>query len=332
VTGRDGRPGDDTETLLKPGDAENKSAARQTTFVDLQARIDLIGVEIEVIDKPNRAVPQWAIDALVFGAPEHTSARKIWGRLLRIAMSAQARGWTRTDFINEVTKVELRKHGTRNKRVTRHELWIQLMACSRSDLDAYKQLDRAWQYGIQNRANQGLRNSEDLVADAVERAYAWEDRLTEGKDGLSDSQALVIHYVATFVCKRRLGRVTCPSREVSDFTGIPHTTVARILKQLTEKGFLVQFSKGAYNRDPKYRRAAIYGLSDPFSLVYGGRGGLRRKAEARPPYVPEQHSEVREHLGRKGVCVWGQGMVPLQVVHRSTSPCPMYHAADDVGW
>jgi hypothetical protein len=43
--------------------------------------------------------------------------------------------------------------------------------------------------------NEGFRAADDLIADAVERAYRWEDRLTEGKDGLPDSEALVMSWI-----------------------------------------------------------------------------------------------------------------------------------------
>ena len=67
---------------------------------------------------PNRALPQWAIDWLLFGMPKYASAAKIWGWMLSIAMSAQARGWTQMEFINEVAKTERRKNAIGQKRLT----------------------------------------------------------------------------------------------------------------------------------------------------------------------------------------------------------------------
>jgi hypothetical protein len=49
---------------------------------------------------------------------------------------------------------------------------------------------------MENRMNEGFRTADDLIADAVERAYRWEDRLNEGKDGLPDSEALVLSWIA----------------------------------------------------------------------------------------------------------------------------------------
>ena len=49
--------------------------------------------------RPNRALPEWAIDKLVFGLREDlggSDPRKVWGECVRIARSAYRRGWTRT--------------------------------------------------------------------------------------------------------------------------------------------------------------------------------------------------------------------------------------------
>jgi len=94
------------------------------------------------------------------------------------------------EFINEVAKTERRKNAIGQKRLTEHKLWLQLKACSRDEGHALKQLEKAWAQGVEHRMNEGFRTAEDLIADAVERAYQWEDRLTEGKDGLLDTEML----------------------------------------------------------------------------------------------------------------------------------------------
>ena len=120
---------------------------------------------------PNRALPQWFIDSLLFGMPKYASAPKIWGRMVSIAMSAQARGWTQMEFINEVTKTERRKNSIGQKRLMQHKLWLQLKACSRDEGHALQQLEKAWEQGIEHRMNEGFHTAEDLIADAVERGY-----------------------------------------------------------------------------------------------------------------------------------------------------------------
>ena len=259
---------------------------------------------------PNRALPQWAIDWLLFGMPKYTSAAKIWGRMLSIAMSAQARGWTRMEFFNEVTKTERRKNSVGQKRLTEHKLWLQLKACSRDEGHALKQLEKAWAQGVEHRMNEGFRTAEDLIADAVERAHQWEDRLTEGKDGLLDTEMLVMSYVIAFIEKRQMSRVTCAVREVGEFTGLPKSTAYRALNSLTEKGFLVQFSRGTWSKTPGNRRAAIYGLGDPLDLRYGGRGGPSAKAYAYKHFAEERDSPEWKWVHHRRMCIWGQGLAP----------------------
>jgi hypothetical protein len=65
----------------------------------------------------NTAIPSWAIDSLLFGMPKYTSATKIWGRIVSVAMAAQERGWTPNEFVNEVTKTERRKNDIGQKRL-----------------------------------------------------------------------------------------------------------------------------------------------------------------------------------------------------------------------
>jgi DNA-binding MarR family transcriptional regulator len=261
---------------------------------------------------PNRALPQWAIDSLLFGMPKYTSSAKIWGQMLKIAMSAQARGWSQTDFENEVTKVERRKNGMGQKLLTEHKLWLQLKAHSRDEGHALQQLEKAWEQGIEHRMNQGFHTAEDLIANAVEAAWAWEDRLTEGKDGLLDTEMLVMSYVIASIEKRQITRVTCSVREIGEFTGLPKSTAYRALKSLTEKGFLVQVSRGTSSKKPSNRRAAIYRLGDPENLRYGGRGGptLRPDQWVWKEFVPDRDADDLVRARHRRICVWGQGLGP----------------------
>jgi DNA-binding transcriptional ArsR family regulator len=118
------------------------------------------------------------------------------------------------------------------------------------------------------------------------------------------------HYVIAFIEKRQMSRVTCSVREVGEFTGLPKSTAYRALKSLTEKGFLVQFSRGTWSKEPGNRRAAIYGLGDPLNLRYGGRGGPSTKAYAYKHFAEERDSPEWEWVHHRGMCIWGQGLAP----------------------
>ena len=90
---------------------------------------------------------------------------------------------------------------------------------------------------------------------------------------------------------------------------IPKSTAYRALKSLTEKGFLVQVSRGTSSKKPGNRRAAIYGLGDPLNLRFGGRGGPSTKANA---YKHRRRAGLTgvEWVHHRGMCIWGQGLAP----------------------
>jgi hypothetical protein len=121
------------------------------------------------------------------------------------------------------------------------------------------------------------------------------------------------HYVIAFIEKRQMSRVTCSVREVGEFVNIPKSTAYRALKSLTDKGFLVQFSRGTRSKTPGNRRAAIYGLGDPLNLRYGGRGGPSTKANA------------YKHRRRAGLTGVGVGPPPRGCASgvRALAPAPL---------
>ena len=221
---------------------------------------------------PDRALPTWAIDLLLFGVPKLTPAPKIWGKAVGIAMSAQARGWTHMEFVNEFMSRTKRKNEAGQKRYVNHRLWEQIQAYSKHGNGGLDELDKAWKQATVNLlSGEGLTTPEDLLNDAIERAWVWEDRINAGTDGLPLTEALVMSYVITYIEKRQMARVTCPCRDVGEFAMVPAATAARILRRLTDKGFLLQFSRGTWSKSPSTRKAAIYSLGDPYNLRFGGR-------------------------------------------------------------
>ena len=173
-------------------------------------------------------------------------------------MSAYVRGWTKAQFVTEMTKCE--KHKTRRE----HHLWVQLRSRS-SDRSAYRALHKAWDFAVANANNVGTRTKGEIRADAVERAVLWADRITEGLDELNPNEAAVLGYVISETERRGMMRVTCPVREVAERTKLPVMTAHRTLNALTTKGLLVRESRGRPGK-PGNRRAAIYSLVDPHDL------------------------------------------------------------------
>ncbi|WP_142390018.1 hypothetical protein [Mycobacterium sp. shizuoka-1] len=146
-----------------------------------------------------------------------------------------------------------------------------LVSAKGNEARAHREVERAWKAAGDNLLQEhSLKTPEDFIADAIESAYAWEDRLDEGVDNLSITQKLVMLYVTASVIKRRNSKVTCPCREVGAAAGIPYRTANYTMRRLGDRGFLVLHDRGTHSADPKNWKAAIYSLSDPFSLPHGG--------------------------------------------------------------
>ncbi len=205
-----------------------------------------------------RALPGWATDAIRFGIPEQETRdpRRVWTMAMKIAMSAYRRGWSQSAYSTEIVLYE-------------NGLWRQLTTRPGgrrlSKMSGYKALWSAWDAGVANANNVGMRTKEEIAADAVELAYMWVDRITDGVDGLTDAEAAVMGFVVTETERRGYLRVTCPCRHVAQVAKTSPMSATRILNRLSEKGLLVKHSPGRRGTGSG-RRAAIYGLADPDTI------------------------------------------------------------------
>jgi len=221
----------------------------------------------------NRALPGWATDAMRFGIPEREARdrRRVWTMAMKIAMSAYRRGWSETEFLTEVKLGAV--GGTRRKADNR--LWGQLTTRpdgrTRGDAAGYKSLRAAWEAGVANCNNVGMRTKEEIAADAVERAYMWADRITERAVDLTEVEAAVLGFVVSETERRGMLRVTCPCREAAEFAKTSPMTAMRTLKRLARRRLLILHSRGR-GGEKVYRRAAIYELADPEALVHRNPG------------------------------------------------------------
>lgn len=208
----------------------------------------------------NRALPGWAVDALGDGLPEPQSRdrRKLWAMCVRIAMTAQRRGWSESEYLTEVTS---RKHG----------LWRQLTTRRNGrpypDKFGYKELRSAWDAARLNVNDVGIRTRDEIASDAMDLALAWVEWITDHPGHLNEVEADVMRYVIAQTERRGMLRVTCPGREVAAFAKTSHRTAARVLTGLADRGLLVKHSPGRRGKEGNTsRRAAIYGLADPEKL------------------------------------------------------------------
>ncbi|NOQ62082.1 hypothetical protein [Mycolicibacterium fortuitum] len=210
-----------------------------------------------------RALPLWAIRSLEIGLEGKPDARKVWAQFVRIAMSAQRRGWTEAQFCDEVWSTGTRT--IKGHRVFGHwPLTNQLLtSVNGSKKRAHADIDRSWAAAADNLLSGGtLTTSGEFIDAAIDNAIAWCERLDEHLDRLSVTQELVMRYVCESVIKRRNSKVTCPCREVGSATGLPYRTANYTLGQLAKQGYLIKHDAGRHSNDPRHRRAAIYSPGD----------------------------------------------------------------------
>lgn len=214
-------------------------------------------LEVDSVPHPtlDRSLPGWAVDVILDGLPaqEAFDHRRVWGAYVGVAMSAYRRGWTEAEFVAQASDPSSR-------------LWMQLMTRRngrRTSMPAaYRAVRKAWHVGVANARDVGCRTADELRADAVERAYLWDERLKRGDDNLSVTEKAVMAYVIAETERRQMLRVTCPGRAVAEYAQTSHRTAARMLSALADKGLLVLHSPGRRGKEGK-GRAAIYALTDP---------------------------------------------------------------------
>ena len=208
------------------------------------------------------ALPTGHFDRLRFGLRDDPGVTQVWSAFVSIAMSAQIRGWTETEFTTEVTgRTCLKIKGSR--RWVPNQLWCQLDELAR---DPRKSLYDAWEQAASNLRSDGLHTLEDLRATAVETAWAWADRLLGGVDGLDEIDARLMEYRVDHQVEKREMASGRLHPEVAAHSGVSHNTAHRRLKALTERRLLICHSPGWYSGpdESPSRRAGIYSLSDPF--------------------------------------------------------------------
>lgn len=208
----------------------------------------------------NRALPGWAFDRIKFGIPgdQKLDRRKLWGECVRIAMSAQRRGWSESEYLTEIT-------------INKTGLWRQLTTRRNGqpypDKHGYKELRSAWEAARLNVNDVGTRTRDEIASDAMDLAFMWVEWITDHPGQLSDIEAGVMGYVIGETERRGMLRVTCPGREVAEFSKTSHRTAARVLNRLVERGLLIKHSPGRrWKKGSPSGRAAIYGLADPKNL------------------------------------------------------------------
>ena len=198
-----------------------------------------------------RALPSWAVDAIRDGVPGNDH-RRVWNKLMSIAMSAAARGWTESDYTNAVASTE-------------SKLWTQLMTRRdgrKGSLPvAYRSVRKAWAVGYANVQNVGVRTAEEIARDVTENAYLWAERLDAGTDELTETETAVMRFVIAEHERRGYTAVALPRRGVAEAVGISEERARGALVRLERRGVLVKVSAGRPGPEG-VRKAATFSLPD----------------------------------------------------------------------
>lgn len=213
---------------------------------------------------PDRALPGVIVDLIGFGVQTPSGDRRpVYRALLRVAMSAYSRGWSKGEWRGAL------EDGLQYGEKCHNALWRQTTYRRNQHIPwstIHSLLDKVWANAVKN-----VTEDEQKQKDPSILAKEWREALPflrKGKEvkPLTRSEILVMGYVVDEVCRRDYHKVTCPGRAVAEACGIDHKTAVRTLKVLCQNGFLIQVDPGRGGASTG-RRAAIYRLPDSDSLL-----------------------------------------------------------------
>ena len=213
---------------------------------------------------PTRALPRPTVDLIGFGAQRDSEDRRpIYRALLRVAMSAYSRGWTKDEW-RWALEDGLVHGGKRHNALWRQVIYRRSQRVSITVIHAL--LDKAWDQAVKN-----VTEDEQLQRDPSILAKEWREAIpflkkTLGAKGnaikpklLTRTEVLVMGWVTDEVVRRDFHKVTCPGRGVAEGCGIDHKSAVSALKTLCQNGFLIQVDPGRSGVGAG-RKAAIYRL------------------------------------------------------------------------
>ena len=228
--------------------------------------------------------------SLIRDGEELATRRQRFGYLVSIAMSAQRKGWTESQYRNTIA-------APCDKQPNR--LWDELHRDERGRPDrAYKSLSRAWQVATLNLADcGGMRSLEDLAADADELGMEWLDALDDRDlmPTLSNNERAALAHIAYETMARRSLRVAVPVRELAKHLGktgegTSPRYASKVLHSLMAKGYLDRWHQGTHGPNGSTGDASIYALTQApkrWEPVGSHRHGVSL-CEPIPEPAPEQ--------------------------------------------
>jgi hypothetical protein len=201
-----------------------------------------------------RALPGRYVDLMRDGIPTADYHRRggpaVFGALVRIAMSASQRGWSRTAWADEICRPGNHLHT--QLKVKRGK--------ERRRAEVEKTLTDAWNAALRNVRDSPTLSGDDLRAIASERYEEVIELVAHADVDLSDVERAVLLYVARRGAESGFVRVRAPRRAIVEALDGPGLTAVRTaIGGLERSGLLVCVERGLpAGAHAKRRRAAVY--------------------------------------------------------------------------
>lgn len=182
------------------------------------------------ISRPlRRSLPAVYIDLIRDGVPQAELWERgdvaVYNAVLRVAMSAQHRGWTMLEWLEEILDGRLGRQAA-----VRH-------GKRRSDLDTRRALGDIWERAEDIIARQPRLTRAQSSALALTRAAAMREALNRGDYNLTEDEHLVMECVLQHVEKGYLNP-PIPRHRFEERTAIGNTTLRKVLDGLVRRELL----------------------------------------------------------------------------------------------
>ena len=212
----------------------------------------------------DRALSRSIVGLIGFGVQRDSEDRRpVYRALLRVAMSAYSRGWTKDEWRGALED-GLEQGGKRHNALWRQVIYRRNQRLPNQTIHTF--LDKAWDQAVKNvEEDDRWQGDPSILAKEWREAIPFLKKALGAKGNaikpkpLTRTEVLVMGWVTDEVVRRDFRRVTCPGRGVAEGCGIDHKSAVSALKTLCQNGFLIQVDPGRSGVGAG-RKAAIYRL------------------------------------------------------------------------
>ena len=208
---------------------------------------------------PDRALPGWAIDLIRDGVTsadlKERGDRAVWSALLRIAHTAQIRGWGVVEWEAQILE---------DRNVLARQLRTKRDGRPKPARTVDKTLSKAWDAAWEHRTSRPTMDREQVAEAARQRAATARDVAADADNDLRESERDVLAHIAAETEERGLLRIACPWRTVADAVDLGERATKNALRDLVRRGCLVLVERGRPGGPSAKGRgkANLYGLPE----------------------------------------------------------------------